>query len=190
MALPTSLKNILDNSIVEQARVEYKSDWNPQSILHTICAFANDIDNFSGGYIIIGIEEKDGIPIRPIKGLELNKIDLIQKEILEYCHKCIEPKYVPLIDVQTIDEKKCIVVWCYSGLDRPYKCLDDVYVKESKNKSYFIRKGSSSIKTTTQAEKELFSLSGIIPYDDRINYNTSLNDLNICLLYTSDAADE
>ena len=91
MALPTSLKNILDNSIVEQARVEYKSDWNPQSILHTICAFANDIDNFSGGYIIIGIEEKDGIPILPIKGLELNKIDLIQKEILEYCHKCIEP---------------------------------------------------------------------------------------------------
>jgi len=182
MALPTSLKNILDNSIVEQARVEYKSDWNPQSILHTICAFANDIDNFSGGYIIIGIEEKDGIPIRPIKGLELNKIDLIQKEILEYCHKCIEPKYVPLIDVQIIDEKKCIVVWCYSGLDRPYKCLDDVYVKESKNKSYFIRKGSSSIKTTTQAEKELFSLSGIIPYDDRINYNTSLNDLNINLI--------
>lgn len=182
MALPTSLKNILDNSIVEQARVEYKSDWNPQSILHTICAFANDIDNFSGGYIIIGIEEKDGIPIRPIKGLELNKIDLIQKEILEYCHKCIEPKYVPLIDVQTIDEKKCIVVWCYSGLDRPYKCLDDVYVKESKNKSYFIRKGSSSIKATTQAEKELFSLSGIIPYDDRINYNTSLNDLNINLI--------
>ena len=182
MALPTSLKNILDNSIVEQARVEYKSDWNPQSILHTICAFANDIDNFSGGYIIIGIEEKDGIPIRRIKGLELNKIDLIQKEILEYCHKCIEPKYVPLIDVQTIDEKKCIVVWCYSGLDRPYKCLDDVYVKESKNKSYFIRKGSSSIKATTQAEKELFSLSGIIPYDDRINYNTSLNDLNINLI--------
>lgn len=182
MALPTSLKNILDNSIVEQARVEYKSDWNPQSILHTICAFANDIDNFSGGYIIIGIEEKDGIPILPIKGLELNKIDLIQKEILEYCHKCIEPKYVPLIDVQTIDGKKCIVVWCYSGLDRPYKCLDDVYVKESKNKSYFIRKGSSSIKATTQAEKELFSLSGIIPYDDRINYNTSLNDLNINLI--------
>ena len=41
MALPTSLKNILNNSIVEQARVEYKRDWNPKTILHTICAFAN-----------------------------------------------------------------------------------------------------------------------------------------------------
>lgn len=50
MALPTSLKNILNNSIVEQARVEYKRDWNPKTILHTICAFVNDIDNFSGGY--------------------------------------------------------------------------------------------------------------------------------------------
>lgn len=182
MALPTSLKNILNNSIVEQARVEYKRDWNPKTILHTICAFANDIDNFSGGYIIIGIEEKNGVPIRPIKGLELDDIDIIQKEILEYCHKSIEPKYIPLIDVQTIDDKKCIVIWCYAGLDRPYKCLDDVYVKESKNKSYYIRKGSSSIKATVQAEKELFSLSDIIPFDDRINYSSSLNDININLI--------
>lgn len=43
MALPTSLKNILNNSIVEQARVEYKRDWNPKTILHTICAFANGL---------------------------------------------------------------------------------------------------------------------------------------------------
>ena len=77
MALPTSLKNILNNSIVEQARVEYKRDWNPKTILHTICAFANDIDNFSGGYIIIGIEEKNGVPIRPIKGLKLDDIIFI-----------------------------------------------------------------------------------------------------------------
>ena len=47
-----------------------KADWNPEPILHSICAFANDIDNWGGGYIIIGIEDEDGMPKFPIKGLE------------------------------------------------------------------------------------------------------------------------
>lgn len=52
MKLPTSIENIL----VENARLELKKSWNPEPILHTICAFANDIDNWSGGYILIGVE--------------------------------------------------------------------------------------------------------------------------------------
>ena len=47
---------------VKNARVEYKKDWNPEPILHSICAFANDIDNWGGGYIIIGIDEVSSIP--------------------------------------------------------------------------------------------------------------------------------
>ena len=37
---------------VESARIEYKKDWNPEKVLHSVCAFANDIDNWGGGYII------------------------------------------------------------------------------------------------------------------------------------------
>lgn len=61
--------------MVEQSRLELKTSWNPESIVHSICAFANDIDNFSGGYIIIGIEEKNGIPVFPIKGIDPKEID-------------------------------------------------------------------------------------------------------------------
>jgi predicted HTH transcriptional regulator len=49
---------------VEQERVEYKRGWNPSDFIHAICAFANDFANFSGGYIAIGIDEKDGRPLR------------------------------------------------------------------------------------------------------------------------------
>lgn len=46
MKLPTSIENILNENIVENARLELKKNWNPEPILHTICAFANDIDNW------------------------------------------------------------------------------------------------------------------------------------------------
>lgn len=82
MKLPTSIENILNENIVENARLELKKSWNPEPILHTICAFANDIDNWGGGYILIGVDEENGRPKMPIIGLELSEIDKIQKELL------------------------------------------------------------------------------------------------------------
>ncbi|MFM9971770.1 MAG: helix-turn-helix domain-containing protein [Burkholderiales bacterium] len=51
-------------------------------MLHTICAFANDFHNLGGGYIIVGVAEKQGQPLLPPVGLKPNQIDAIQKEIL------------------------------------------------------------------------------------------------------------
>lgn len=74
MRLPTSIENILNENIVENARLELKKNWNPEPILHTICAFANDIDNWGGGYILIGVEEENGRPKMPITGVGVDKI--------------------------------------------------------------------------------------------------------------------
>lgn len=40
--LPINLTNLLHQRTVESERIEYKAGWNPESILHSICAFAND----------------------------------------------------------------------------------------------------------------------------------------------------
>lgn len=60
MSLPINIKSLLEQRIVESTRIEYKSAWNPESVLHSICAFANDIDNCGGGYVVLGVEEKEG----------------------------------------------------------------------------------------------------------------------------------
>lgn len=59
MALPINIEELIRNNIVESTRIEYKSDWNPEPIIHSITAFANDLDNTGGGYIILGIEEEN-----------------------------------------------------------------------------------------------------------------------------------
>ena len=60
MALPISIQKLLDRRSVEGHRIEFKEGWNPAPIYRTICAFANDISNEGGGYIVVGVKEENG----------------------------------------------------------------------------------------------------------------------------------
>ena len=46
MAAPTNIKTLLAGNAVEWARIEFKKTWDAEVSLKTICAFANDIDNW------------------------------------------------------------------------------------------------------------------------------------------------
>lgn len=52
--LPINLENLLRQRQVEDERTEYKAGWNPDAILRTLCAFANDFENLGDGYVVIG----------------------------------------------------------------------------------------------------------------------------------------
>ena len=52
MALAININDLLNKQRIESNRIEFKKGWNPGSIYHSICAFANDIDDLGGGYII------------------------------------------------------------------------------------------------------------------------------------------
>ena len=49
MNLPININQLLNGKAVEWERLEFKKGWNPEDILHTICAFANDFHNLDGG---------------------------------------------------------------------------------------------------------------------------------------------
>lgn len=175
MAIPITIEKLLTENIVEWARIEFKEGFNPKSILRTICAFANDIDNWGGGYIVIGAKEKDGKLVRPVSGLSPDSIDTIQKELLNYC-KYIKPSYIPQTEPVYFDNKMLLLIWCPGGYERPYECPKD---PNSKNivKTYYIRKLSSTIEASDVDRKELNSLSNNIPFDDRINPKAEMKDL-------------
>ena len=52
MGLPINVEDLLHQRKVERTRIEYKADWNPEPIIHTLTAYANDFDNMGGGYIL------------------------------------------------------------------------------------------------------------------------------------------
>lgn len=121
MPIPVSIEKLLYDRVVEGTRIDYKADWNPEPVVHTICAFANDIDNQGGGYIILGIEDENGMPKFPIKGLNKASIDNIFKDIINKCN-LIEPRYIPIIESQVFQEKDIIILWVPGGAERPYRC--------------------------------------------------------------------
>ena len=83
MALPVNIEDLIHGRTVEWERLEFKKGWNPEDIIHTMCAFANDLHNWGGGYIIVGIAENNGQPGLPPVGLQQNQLDTIQKKIIE-----------------------------------------------------------------------------------------------------------
>jgi ATP-dependent DNA helicase RecG len=85
--LPINLKDLLHQRKVEGERIEYKTGWNPDPIMRTLCAFANDFENLGGGYVVIGQDcDEMGMPIFPPKGLPDNQLDRIQQELLGFCN--------------------------------------------------------------------------------------------------------
>ena len=178
--LPIAIEHLLGDSVIESNRIEFKEGWNPKSIYRTICAFANDFDNIGGGYIVIGVQEVNGRAVRPVVGLDINQIDRIQREMVNF-NKLIDPEYFPKVFIEEVDNNKVIVLWISGGSNRPYRVPDDVKAKE-KHCNYYIRYNSSSIVPNRNQEIDLISLSNQIPFDDRANSNASLDDISMVLI--------
>lgn len=180
MGIPVRIDALINRQVVESNRIEFKQDFNPDPIIRSICAFANDIDNMGGGYIIIGVGEENGSPKYPIAGIAQDRLDGIQKKLLQYCHS-IEPLYEPIVEPVLYQGVYILVIWVPGGFGRPYKAPKEVTNKQS-GKHYYIRKFSSSVAASDIEEKELFYASSTIPFDDRPNLAAELSDLDIGLL--------
>ena len=179
MALPINIHQLITGKTVEWDRIEFKKGWNPEEILHTLCTFANDVNNWGGGYIVIGIEEKDGIPVLPPLGLLQNSLDAIQKKMVNLCHQ-IEPTPQIVTEPVVFQEQHILIIWVPGGNDRPYKA--PTTLGEKGQKRYFVRRSSVSKIANPIEEKQLLSLSETIPFDDRINYHAELSDLSPLLV--------
>ena len=179
MSLPINIDRLITTNTVEWERKEFKKGWNPENVMKSICAFANDVNNWGGGYIILGIEEKKGRPVLPAKGIDINKIDDIQKEIIEVCNK-LQPKYFPVIEPIKFNDVHLIILWCPGGDNKPYSAPTTMGKKAQRLN--YVRRGSSTVKTNSEEFRQLYEQTAKIPFDDRINHNASINDLSLMLI--------
>jgi len=180
MNLPININDLLTSRTVEWERLEFKAGWNPEKILHTLCAFANDFYNLDGGYIIIGVGEENGRPVFPPIGLPAGRLDTIQKEIVELGYRMV-PYYHPLIAPCEIDGKHLLVLWAMGGQTRPYKAPVSL-ARGEREFAYYIRKGSVTLRATPQDEMELMTLAANVPFDDRMNQSATLDNLDLGLM--------
>jgi len=180
--IPLKIETLLEGRVVEHDRVEYKTGWNPNEIIHSICAFANDYDNTNGGYIVIGVKEKNGMPVFPLEGVPKENLDAIQQEIFQYCNMIV-PRYIPRMEV--VDYQKSgtflIYLWCSAGDSGPYQAPKTVYIekggKNDKNLKYWIRPASLTTEAKQDEISELFDKFNSVPFDDRVNRRATIENI-------------
>ena len=180
MALPINIKDLILGKAVESDRIEYKKGWNPGPIYRSICAFANDFDDIGGGYIIVGIEEENGLPVLPPKGISEEDLDTIQREMLGL-NNLINPAFHPRFSIEEIEGKKILIIWAFAGDNRPYEVPDEIRAKDKKF-NYYIRYGSNSVRANKSQREELISLSGKTPFDDRPNIHVGMDEISLPLI--------
>jgi len=179
--LPINIDDLLKGRSVEWERLEFKEGWNPLAVLHTVCAFANDFHNMGGGYIVLGVEEANGRPVLPPKGIDPDRIDDIQKELYNLGFAGLQPNYHPVVVPHQVGDVWILVIWVPGGQSRPYKAKTGLG-KEHREYAYFIRQNSRTVKAIGPAENELIALAANVPFDDRVNQTARITDLDSGLM--------
>jgi ATP-dependent DNA helicase RecG len=178
--LPIRIDDLLHARVVEIERVEFKAGWNPDPIIRTLCAFANDFENLGGGYLVIGQDSTDGQAVFPPVGVPRDQLDKIQRELLQYCH-LIRPPYFPILSIEEFQGKTLVVLWAPGGQTRPYEAPKNVTAKDKDYRPY-IRRYANTVEAKNSERRELFSLAATVPFDDRICHRADLEDLRVPLI--------
>lgn len=178
MGIPISFQDVLEGKVVEDERLEFKETWDPQASLKTICAFANDLNNWGGGYIVIGVRES-GDGSRELVGVSSGVADSWLKDILNKS-KLVQPDYCPVSEVVSYEGKLFIVLWCPGGSTRPYSSPKTMGKKS--DRIHWVRRLSSTVIPSIDEERDLYTLANNVPFDDRPNHEANLDDLNPALV--------
>ncbi|EYF08453.1 RNA-binding domain-containing protein [Chondromyces apiculatus] len=180
--LPINIDDLLHFRGVESARVEFKASWNEDhtlgQMLETICAFANDFYNVNGGYIVLGVEERDGVALLPPKGLNPEQLDRIQKTIQGNCQR-LAPPYQPVLSPEVVDGKYILVIWAHASDTRPHQGPS---WRQPSERAYFVRLGPETKKAEGQVRTDLIQMAAKVPFDVRLARSFTVDDLRFTLV--------
>ena len=176
--LPINLEDLLACRGVESQRVDFKASWDPQTtgpqVLRTICAFANDLQNLNGGYVVIGVAEQDGRAVFPPAGLTDQAVEAAQKWIRGQCNR-LDPPYPPILSSETVADQKLLVVWVRGSETRPHRAP-----ARDGSLRYWVRLGTETVDAERRGGNLLSSLmeqAARVPWDDRRAMDATTEDL-------------
>ncbi len=176
--LPINLDALLHCRGVESERVEFKASWDPDTtgvqVLRTICAFANDYHNLNGGYIVIGVGERDGRAVLPPAGLSAEEVEAAQQWIRGHCNR-LDPHYPPILSPETVGDRLLLVVWAPASEMRPHRAPGD----GGGPGRYWVRVGSSTVDAEQRGDmlRRLVQQTARVPWDDRRASDARVEDL-------------
>ena len=175
--LPINLDDLLHCRGVESERVEFKASWDERTtgpqVLRTICAFANDYHNLNGGYVVLGVGERQGRAALPPLGLSAEDVEAAQKWIRGNCNR-LDPPYPPILSPEMIDDRLVLVIWAPASEMRPHRAPSD-----DGPGRYWVRLGAETVDAERRGDflRGLIQQTARVPWDDRRAADAQVEDL-------------
>lgn len=124
----------------ESARIEWKENVaNPQNVVKTLCAFANDFQQVGGGRVLCGLKEEkneSGEPTAVVVGLDEKRFKEIKNKVLDSCHRYVDPPLTPEISDYPVenDASRRILVFAVTSSRYAHR-----YRTKKEDVDYYIR---------------------------------------------------
>lgn len=163
----------------ESEQVEWKENVaDVDDVVQTITAFANDLANLGGGYVVCGAREaKDEHGFQTVirVGLTANRLKEIEGRVLTACMNHVSPPLTPLVEVlpaDTPDRKVLVFLVAATGHPHSFRTKQDTG-------KYFVRRSSSTVEARNGLLRELLVRRGARePWDKRPRMDASIEDID------------
>ena len=175
----------LDQLDRESEQVEWKEGVaDIDDVVATLCAFANDLSNLGGGYVICGArEDKDeyGFPRIVRTGLRAERLEEIEGKVMTRCRERVSPAIAPLVEVLPADTPdRRLLVFLVAASARAahvFRRQDGTAGK------YYVRLGRQTREARNGLLMQLLVKKGAAePWDRRPSPKATVADLDLVVL--------
>ena len=175
--------DLKDIAVRESEQVEWKEDVaDPDDVVATLCAFANNISNLGGGRVVCGArEDKDehGFPILVRKGLSAARLKEVEGIVLTRCRERVSPPLVPLVDEVPSDlpERRILVFTAPSSTEA------HSFRRGNEGGKYFVRISRETREARNGILRDLLvRKGGAEPWDRRPCAQATEEDIDLLVL--------
>lgn len=101
--------------------MDWKAGGDPEKIVKTLTAYANDFEEAGSGTVICGVEEDkraDGRTYGSVKGISAAEAQGLRDRVFNLCRAAVSPSIAPQFRSVSIDEsKEVLVIWIAASSD-------------------------------------------------------------------------
>lgn len=166
-------------AVRESEQVEWKENVaDVDDVVATICAFANDLNNLGGGYVVCGAREETdehGFPRLVRTGLSASRLKEIEGKVLSRCREQVTPPITPLVDELPADERdRRLLVFTVAATKDAH-----VFRRQGVG-AHYVRAGRSTRQARNGVLLQLLSAKGVSPpWDERPVPDATEADLDL-----------
>ena len=167
----------------ENEQTEWKENVaDIDDVVATLAAFANDLQNLGGGYVVCGArEEKDehGFPKLVRTGLAATRFKEVENTVLARCRDRVSPPLAPLVEeIELDDAPRRILVFVQPATGTAHS-----FRRGNDGAKHFVRVSRSTIEARNGLLKDLLVRKGALePWDRRPCNAATVNDLDLLAL--------